>query len=129
MFKALKYLIAILGFAVVVGNGPSWAQNSTTLEPILVAQQRCPSGMNACNRGPWGPGGCYKSGYASCANGLICSSGMRQCGPGAWGRGGCYRPGYASCANGLVCSSGMQQCAPGSAGRGGMLSARQPPLY
>ncbi len=67
--------------------------------------------MTVCQKGGYGPGGCYKSGYATCTSGLVCSSGMRACPPGAYGKGGCYKSGYATCNSGLTCGSGMRVCA------------------
>lgn len=77
----------------------------------LAANRQCPRGMTACQKGSYGPGGCYKMGYSTCTSGMVCSSGMRACPPGKYGSGGCYKPVYRTCNAGLTCGSGMRVCA------------------
>lgn len=101
----MKIVTAV--FAIALLAGPA------------AAGQTCPSGMSSCAAGSYGPGGCYKVGYATCTAGLVCTSGLTACAPGSYGPGGCYKMGYASCTAGLICSSGMNACAPGSKGPGG----------
>ena len=70
----------------------------------------CPRGLNYCAPGSYGPGGCYKSGYASCTAGRVCSSGLQACKPGKYGKGGCYKPVYANCTSGLICGADTRAC-------------------
>ncbi|MDU8928233.1 hypothetical protein RXV86_12625 [Alisedimentitalea sp. MJ-SS2] len=57
----------------------------------------CPSGMNYCEAGSYGPGGCYKLGYANCTAGLVCTSGTQACKPPSGGQAYCYNPSYRKC--------------------------------
>ena len=59
--------------------------------------QSCGSGMNYCAPGSYGPGGCYKPGYANCTAGLVCTGGTIACKPSNGGAAYCYKPGYGTC--------------------------------
>lgn len=59
--------------------------------------QSCGSGLSVCSPGSYGPGGCYKPGYATCTAGLVCTGGMVACAPSNGGQPYCYKQGYGSC--------------------------------
>ncbi len=67
------------------------------LPPVLLAQSNCPSGTTPCAAGSYGPGGCYKPGYATCTAGLVCTDGMSACKPTNGGPAYCFKAGIGSC--------------------------------
>ena len=68
----------------------------SSAESYQIAQS-CGSGMSVCSPGNYGPGGCYKPGYATCTAGLVCTGGMVACAPSNGAQPYCYKPGYGSC--------------------------------
>lgn len=62
-----------------------------------IAQTSCPAGTQPCPAGDYGPGGCYRPGYATCTAGLVCTGGLVACKPSNGAPAYCYRPGYGSC--------------------------------
>ncbi|SOC08935.1 hypothetical protein SAMN05877809_104378 [Rhodobacter sp. JA431] len=77
----------------VVGTG-AWAEGT---QPLRLAQSSCSSGLNYCAPGSYGPGGCYRLGFATCTAGLVCTDGMSACKPSNGGPAYCYRVGYGNC--------------------------------
>ena len=65
-------------------------------ETIQLAQS-CSGGLKVCQAGSYGPGGCYKPGYATCTAGLVCTGGMKACKPSNGGPAYCYKQGYGKC--------------------------------
>jgi hypothetical protein len=62
----------------------------------------CGSGLQVCEPGDQGPGGCWKPGYSNCTRGAVCNSGHLWCMKGSKGPGGCYKPAYSRCDQGKV---------------------------
>ncbi len=86
--------------------GSSWAGSADTNQQkidLLTGDtsyqlaQSCGSGLQVCPAGSYGPGGCYKPGYANCTAGLVCTGGMIACAPSNGGQPYCYKHGYGSC--------------------------------
>lgn len=57
----------------------------------------CSGGMSYCSPGSYGPGGCYRPGYATCTAGLVCTGGMTACKPSNGGAAYCYKQGFGTC--------------------------------
>ncbi|WP_372886752.1 hypothetical protein [Shimia sp.] len=86
--------------------GAGWAESGKRLSGVLdrlapgesyQLAQSCGSGMSVCSAGSYGPGGCYKPGYATCTAGLVCTGGMTACAPSNGAQPYCYKPGYGKC--------------------------------
>lgn len=96
-----------IGLVMIFGAGSALADAATPLTEKLRSfaadgsyelAQSCPySGTVPCPPGPYGPGGCYKPGYAECKGGLICTGGMKVCVPSNGGPAYCYAPRNGNC--------------------------------
>jgi hypothetical protein len=99
--------IAAIGVVTMFGAGMALAGEAATLTQKLAeasgdgsyrVAQSCPyTGTVPCPAGPYGPGGCYKPGYAECKGGLICTGGMKVCVPSNGGPAYCYAPRNGNC--------------------------------
>lgn len=92
-------IIATVGFsgAAMASQGGSIDGKLRQMSSGIEVAQSCGSGMNVCAPGSYGPGGCYKPGYATCTAGLVCTGGMQACKPSNGGAAYCYKPGYGKC--------------------------------
>ncbi|SMO43510.1 hypothetical protein SAMN06265173_102230 [Thalassovita litoralis] len=96
-----------IGLLMVFGAGMALAGEQAPLTGKLQSfaadgtyqlAQSCPyTGTQPCPAGPYGPGGCYRPGYAECKGGLICTGGMRVCVPSNGGPAYCYAPQKGNC--------------------------------
>lgn len=102
----MKKFKVLFSAALILGAGMSWAGTEGALSRTIGAltgadsfqlAQSCGSGLSVCSAGSYGPGGCYKPGYATCTAGLVCTGGMQACAPSNGGQPYCYKPGYGKC--------------------------------
>jgi len=93
---ALSAVSAQAGTTGVLSNLPASGASDGSYGGVQLAQS-CSSGMTYCSPGSYGPGGCYKMGYATCTAGLVCTGGMKACAPRNGKPAYCYKPGYGKC--------------------------------
>ncbi len=101
----MKFLATTALF--LLAAGAAWAEPPTSQVDRLKSfaadgsyqlAQSCPyTGTQPCAPGPYGPGGCYKPGYAECKGGLICTGGMKVCVPSNGAAAYCYAPQNGNC--------------------------------
>ena len=87
-------LVASFGLAIMASTAGAQESSAKTR---LLAQSSCSSGMTYCSPGSYGPGGCYRMGYATCTAGLVCTGGTKACKPRNGGPAYCYKVGYGKC--------------------------------
>ncbi len=100
----MRLITTFVVAAALFGAGPAFANGLDALKStpqsnqvIRLAQSSCGSGLSVCAPGSYGPGGCYKLGYANCTAGLVCTGGMQACKPSNGGAAYCYKQGYGKC--------------------------------
>ena len=96
VFLSIITTLGLSGMAMAAQVDTLETQLRQMANGVQVAQN-CASGMNYCAPGSYGPGGCYKLGYASCTAGLVCTGGMTACKPSNGGAAYCYKQGYGKC--------------------------------
>ena len=93
----LSLVIALGGSNALAGETPLERLELLASEGMVTVAQSCGAGMNVCAPGSYGPGGCYKPGYATCTAGLVCTGDMVACAPSNGSQPYCYKPGYGNC--------------------------------
>lgn len=90
---------SLAGMALAgTGNGSAGSfQSLAADEGAFQMAQSCSSGLSVCAAGSYGPGGCFKPGYATCTAGLVCTGGMVVCAPTNGAAPYCYKPSHGKC--------------------------------
>lgn len=98
MKRMIFALVAsVCATGAMAGETPLERLEALTANGTITIAQTCGAGMNVCAPGRYGPGGCYKLGFATCTSGLVCTGGMVACAPSNGSQPYCYKPGYGTC--------------------------------